>query len=49
MQKFRVLQLMAGGAAEGQRAFSVRPALHVHGVRMMVIALQRAIVGDVAI
>lgn len=49
MLRFRVLRLMARRAPKSGRALSVGSALHVHGVRVIVVPLQWAFVGDVAI
>ena len=49
MLRFRVLRLMARGAPKCARALSVGSALHVHSVRVIVLPLQGASVGNVAI
>jgi hypothetical protein len=49
MRNLAVLGLVTGKAAQCWRALSVHSALHVHGVRMIVVALQGTITQCVAV
>ncbi|HEX8878861.1 MAG TPA: hypothetical protein VF749_02475 [Candidatus Acidoferrum sp.] len=49
MGSLAVLGLMAREAVKRWRTFSVDAALHVHGVGMTVVALQRAVIRRVAV